>query len=292
MDYPKSTEEQPLYFFVEVFLKGEYDEMKKSFFREWQQTKENSKDIIEINTHQDYIIHYFDSDEENNSTQTKITFSDALEELVKQQCKNSKKLIKRGIGSFLLAQKSITLYLIEQTKILLTLSENNNYQSLEDTVVKLNSFVRNIIIIDVLGADYVQRFNSNDFFDEKLITVLEVLYYLNGTGDKQQKIMTDAEYKRLLFSTIQLVQTESVLEIYISFDKLNVTNELLRYTYYVLHVELFGIKPRRKFFTDFLQKIFVQLMGIDSFEDKFAQKPRRIPNYTSEIIKTHWRRKR
>ena len=43
MWHPKSTDEQPLHFFTKVFLKGEIEEVKKSFFREWLQTKEKEE---------------------------------------------------------------------------------------------------------------------------------------------------------------------------------------------------------------------------------------------------------
>lgn len=138
----------------------------------------------------------------------------------------------------------------------------------------------------------MQRFNNNDFFDDKFLKVLEVFGYLNGSGvNQQKKIMSDSDYRRLILLTVQMVQMESVPEMENPFDRLQVTNELLRYSYYVLHKELFGVQPRRTFFTRFLETTFTQMQGIDSLAAKFAQKPRNVPDYASEIIKEHWNRK-
>lgn len=140
MVYPQSSEEQPLHFFIEVFLKGAYDDVKKSFFHEWKQTKEEIDNNIFISIKQDFIIHYFNSNERNEPFPTKFTFLQALEELVEIQCEKSKKLINQGVGSLLLKSKSITPYLVEQTQVLKTLSEKNHPQLPKHIIIGLNAF--------------------------------------------------------------------------------------------------------------------------------------------------------
>lgn len=287
MNYSQSTEQDPLLFFTEVFLFGGYDKVKDSFFKEWEEIKEREDNQITIEQNDGYVVHYFNSNEEHISIPTKVYFADAFKDLLNQQCEISQNQIKRGIGTFLLANQSTTSFLVQQSKILNTLSELN-HELLSDVVFRLNSFVKNIIISDVLGTEYIQRLSIDDFFDDQLITVLDVLGYLNGAGINQQKIMSNPDYKRLLFYTIQMVQNESVPVIDEPFEKLYITNELLRYSYYILHVELFGVQPRKHCFTDFLESAFIQMQGIDSLAGKFAQKPKNLPKYVSEIIRKHW----
>ncbi|RIJ48765.1 hypothetical protein D1614_09560 [Maribellus luteus] len=291
MIYSQSTELEPLHFFIEVFLFGEYEKVENSFYQEWDDTRKREDESICIENEKGYIIHFYYTNEEHIPVPTKVYFESAFKELILQQFEISQNLIKRGIGAHRIANQSITAYLIKQSQLLKTLAETSN-TLISDVVFQLNSFTKDIIISEILGIEYVQQFDNNDFYDDRLLKVLEVLGYLNGAGINQQRILSDSDYKRMLFYTIQMVQKESVPIVDTPFEKLQISNELLRYSYYVLHVEIFGIQPRKHFFTDFLEATFIQMRGIDSLSDKFAQKPRTLPEYVSEIIKIHFERKK
>jgi len=107
----------------------------------------------------------------------------------------------------------------------------------------------------------------------------EHLGYLTTSVPKGEIIMTYEEYVRLKNYISLLVINEEVPFIEYPFQKLNVTDQTIVYSFYLLHKELLGTKRIKDFFIDFLIKAFTQLQGYtaSTIKTKFSVKPKRYP---------------
>jgi hypothetical protein len=107
----------------------------------------------------------------------------------------------------------------------------------------------------------------------------EHLGYLTTSIPKGEIIMTNEEYTRLKNYISLLVINEEVPFVEYSFQKLNVSDQTIIYSFYLLHKELFGTKPIKDFFIDFLLETFTQLQEYtaSTLKTKFSVKPKRYP---------------
>lgn len=128
--------------------------------------------------------------------------------------------------------------------------------------------------------------NKNHTNDE---IIIEVLGYLKGYNERQEKIMNDDDFKELILRTSHLVHTGEVPSVDKKL-KLDITAELLRCTYWVLHKELFTTKRIRFEFITFLQQNFQLFKDSteESIKSAFSRRNKIFPHeFIPQIIKKH-----
>ncbi len=118
--------------------------------------------------------------------------------------------------------------------------------------------------------------NQGPTDEEKEQAVREILNPLNGCNPQGEKIMTIPDFNRLIDYTLHLVLTGILPERIIIIPQTRISSKHIRYTYYRLHLKLFGkISPYRGNFVFFLHASFSQFKNIEcsTTSSKFSDKP-------------------
>ena len=91
--------------------------------------------------------------------------------------------------------------------------------------------------------------------------------------------MTDEDYVILKDLITAMIIYEEVPIIDTPFNRLSVSNQTIIYSFYKIHVQLFGTRRIRDYFIDFLKATFSQLGSYDysTVKTKFSVKPNRFP---------------
>jgi len=105
------------------------------------------------------------------------------------------------------------------------------------------------------------------------------LGYFRTSTPKGEIIMANEQYTKLKNYVSLLVMNEEVPFIESPFEKLDVTNQTIVYSFYLLHKELFGTKRIKDFIIEFMPKAFSQLQGYttSTLKTKFSVKPKCYP---------------
>lgn len=103
----------------------------------------------------------------------------------------------------------------------------------------------------------------------------EQLKFMTGVNVHQHKIMTDAEYKRMINYTFTLIETGKIPSAIQQIPKINLSTIYIRYTYYLIHKNLYGTSAIKKEWIDFLHKVFKQFSTFSkkTTKTKFSTKP-------------------
>ncbi|MBL7473086.1 hypothetical protein [Robertkochia sediminum] len=101
------------------------------------------------------------------------------------------------------------------------------------------------------------------------------LNFFSGDNIKNTKIMAGEDYLRLLHYVDHLIEHCSVPEKVKSIPQIGVTSEYIRYTFYLIHKELYTTRPVRDYFIDFIHLVFAQFKDISTktTKTKFSAKP-------------------
>ncbi|MCB0536012.1 MAG: hypothetical protein KDE33_00650 [Bacteroidetes bacterium] len=109
------------------------------------------------------------------------------------------------------------------------------------------------------------------------------LAFFKGHNEYQRKIMQEKDFDRLIQLTYELIETDKVPFITPAISQIDLTNHMIRYTFYLIHKELFGTNKIKDHWIDFIHKVFAQFQGTETTTTriKFSVKP---PKY--EAIKS------
>ncbi len=118
---------------------------------------------------------------------------------------------------------------------------------------------------------------------EKQNTARKLLNFLSGYNSKNEKIMSDNDFARLVEYTNAMIQTDVIPENIKPIASTNITNEYLRYTFYMIHKQLYTTRPIRIEWIELLHLVFNQFNGveIETTRKKFSTKP---VHYDKDII--------
>ena len=102
------------------------------------------------------------------------------------------------------------------------------------------------------------------------------LAFLGGYNIKNEKIMPDNDYKRLLDYTGYLIEHEKLPLQIIPIPQIGLASNAIRYTYYKIHEYLYGTQTIRQNWIDFLHEVFVQFKNSSksTTKTKFSEKPK------------------
>lgn len=107
-------------------------------------------------------------------------------------------------------------------------------------------------------------------------TVRLILARLNGMSPQKRRIMSEADFNRLITYTDHLVLTDTLPTEIVPIAQTDISNEHIRYTFYLLHSKLFGSRRIKQSFIDFLHRVFTQFTGTQprTTKAKFATAPK------------------
>lgn len=111
---------------------------------------------------------------------------------------------------------------------------------------------------------------------EKMGIAQKYLLFFSGYNYSGRKIMSDVDYSTLLAVMEAFLRDELVPAIIKPFPQIEVSNEFIRYTFYLIHKELFGTRQIRQVMIDLIHALFSQFAGTESAttKTKFSVKPR------------------
>lgn len=110
----------------------------------------------------------------------------------------------------------------------------------------------------------------------------EHLKFMGGANVQQEKIMQDNDFKRMMDYTYHLIETGKLPKDIKEIPQVNISTQHIRYTYYIIHKNLYGTKGIKKEWIDFLHKVFKQFSNTEkkTTKTKFSTKPQ---NYDSDM---------
>ncbi|MFV0566845.1 MAG: hypothetical protein ACK5NB_13555 [Flavobacteriaceae bacterium] len=145
--------------------------------------------------------------------------------------------------------------------------------------------------INEKSTDFIVVDNDNNYNIEvsDLNKIHSVLSYMKGKNEKQQIILNEEDYNLLIEYTTHLIEKEEVPEVSKQLEP-KLSNDLIRFSFWVLHKEIYTTKEIRKYFYDFIKIVFEKFKGneISSIKSQFGTKSR-VPkdNFLPEIITKH-----
>lgn len=92
--------------------------------------------------------------------------------------------------------------------------------------------------------------------EESKTTAIKRLEFLSGHQAVGRKIMSEDDYKRMVGYTLKMIEIEGLPEIPKPITKVDISKAHIQRTYYLIHKDLYGIRPKRKHFIDFLYAVF------------------------------------
>ena len=105
--------------------------------------------------------------------------------------------------------------------------------------------------------------------------ILSIFEYMKGENEKKEKILNEEDYLLLIEYLTHLVEKEKVPHD-IKQLKPNISNDQLRFSFWVLHYELYTTKKTREYFYDFIKAVFLNFSNseISSIKSQFGTKSR------------------
>jgi len=111
---------------------------------------------------------------------------------------------------------------------------------------------------------------------------LKRLAFLSGYNRMNEKIMSDNDFAQLASCICALIDTGSAPENIKPIAQTSISNEYLRYTFYLIHKDLYTTRPIRPEWIDLLHAVFTQFKDVEkeTTRKKFATAPL---HYDSDI---------
>ena len=146
-----------------------------------------------------------------------------------------------------------------------------NYMNSILLPAKATKFALDLSQIDNSSAKVNKETSEFESTEEIIINVLG---YLGGQNEKREQILSNVDFQLLMDYTRELVEKEGNVQAIPKKLKPNVSAELLRFTYWVLHKRLYTTKKIHIHFIDFLKTVFVNFENTEkkTLQKNFAKK--------------------
>lgn len=246
-------------------------------------------------------IKYFEYDEWNNSVKGEIEIQKILISVLKREFEKAKVYM---YANFLRNEPSLNFnYLTYQFNTIQSLIINkptiiNEYPffliPLRGIVTYINERLltpgQNRFILDEKNITH----NINDSFEyyeksnEQLVYL--IFGYMRGQNERKEVILTEENFKILINYTLHLIEKESVPEIHTKLTPNLSSKDLIRFSYWVLHTELYKTSKIRTYFYHFIKEVFDNFKDneISSIKSQFGTKSRVYNHdFVPEIIAKH-----
>ncbi|WP_313805755.1 hypothetical protein [Flavobacterium sp.] len=245
------------------------------------------------------VVKYYDVDIFGNTVEETTSFESELTKLIYKQIKISKNLINEGVTESVTSSSDYIAYLMHQEKQLQYIIRNGK-ENIEKYPILLSPFKEIIKYINqkhlnkakkeiVLNMSFLEFNQPTDTILDDYELILAVIGYLKGNNDKRQKIMTDDQFD-LMHSCIIFYKENEKMPVSIQkLDPINISKDLLLFTFWVLHKHLYTTKTIRKSFIELIKFTFSDFddWELTTLKAKFGNKSKLNPyraRFASQII--------
>ncbi|MFB3389492.1 hypothetical protein [Flavobacterium sp. LAR06] len=221
----------------------------------------------------------------NELNNTKVLISDAVTEMVKAN---------QDYINFLLLQQIQLQYIVNSGK------ENiNSFPVLLKPLLGVANYINNKFLTESpkkihLDLSCLKTDTDNAIIQDKNQIISSVLSYLKTQNEKDQKIMSDQEYELMIGYISFYVENNILPEDIQKLQTLNISKNLLRFTFWVLHKKLYTTSLIRPDFISLIKQIFSDFdeWELSTLKRKFGNKDKVTHNgklFIPEIIKNELR---
>jgi len=289
----KSTDENPLAFFEyiinEINIKKELEE----------QLKHN--DFLSYNINLPHVINYIEHDEWNQQVDRELEIQKIITPVLRREFEKAKKHLH---SAFLNNEPSLNFnYLILQFNTIQSLISNhlNIIKRYPYVLLPLRGIVKYIndrllvpkidkFVLDESKVDFTidDSFKIYAKSNEELIH--SIFDFMKGENERKETILSEEDFNSLIEYTLCLVEEEKVPKISKQLNPNVSSKDIIRFSYWVLHNELYTSSRIRPYFYDFVKKVFENFSKneISSIESHFGTKGRVYNHhFLPEIIKKH-----
>lgn len=137
------------------------------------------------------------------------------------------------------------------------------------------------IIVHETNSTPLPKHNKADISSHKSIA-RKHLHFLSGYNIQDEKIMTDNDYNKLLKYVDHLIENDELPDNITKIPNTGVSNGMIRYTFYLIHKELYTTISIKTAWIDFLMAVFFQFDSTSyiTTKTKFSTKP---SNYNHDM---------
>lgn len=250
------------------------------------------------------IVKYHDYDIDGNYiVENEYHFEDAIQVELLNQYNKSKELINESVAEISKSGEDYTGFLLLQEKqIQYIINKGEKQINLFPILLKpLNSIV-NYINEKYLNENKISINTSflnleepKEEYSSDMQIIISVLGYMKNNNDKRQKIMSDEQFNLMIEYVNFYVENNTLPQSIKKLDSLNISNNLLRFTFWVLHKKLYTTNSIRQEFIQLVKQIF---SDFDNWEEstlkrKFGNRDKVQHNgkhFIPEIIKSELKR--
>lgn len=132
------------------------------------------------------------------------------------------------------------------------------------------------------GSTLKTKIQQTSILEQKA-TARKLLNFLSGHNLKNEKIMSDNDFARLVQYIENLIDTGNVPAEIKPIYTINISNEYLRYTFYLIHKKLYSTRPIRPEWINLLHAVFSQFENVtlETTRKKFSTVPL---HYDSDLL--------
>jgi hypothetical protein len=262
------TSNNPFAYFESLILSNGLETLLQKFLVDF--VEHSDYKIIDVDKIKG-IVKYLDYDADGiDIVEKEDRFEDLLQVELFNQYNKSKELIIEAVAEMSKSGKDYTLFLLLQEKqIQFIINKGEKQINLFPILLKLEEL--------------------NEVYSSDLQIITSVLGYLKNKNDKRQKIMLDEQFNLMIEYVNFYVENNTLPQNIKKIDSLNISNNLLRFTFWVLHKKLYTTNSIRQEFIQLIKQIF---SDFDNWEEstlkrKFGNRDK-VPHnkhFIPEIIK-------
>ncbi|WP_374505801.1 hypothetical protein [Flavobacterium sp.] len=299
----ESTNQNPLAYFESLIVNNDLNTYLQKYLDDF--VEHSDYKIFDVDKIKG-IVKYHDYDIDGKYiVEKEDRFEDAIQVELFNQYNISKELINESVAEISKSGEDYTGFLLLQEKQIQYIINNGEKQiNLFPILLKpLNSIV-NYINKKYLSENKIKIGVNTSFlileepkkeYNSDVQIIISVLGYLKNNNDKRQKIMSDEQFNLMIEYVNFYVENNTFPQNIKKLDSLNISNNLLRFTFWVLHKKLYTTNSIRQEFIQLIKQIF---SDFDNWEEstlkrKFGNRDKVQHNgrhFIPEIIKSELNR--
>jgi hypothetical protein len=291
------TNNNPLAYFESLILCNGLKTLLQKFLEDF--VDHSDYKIIDVDKIKG-IVKYVDYDADGKYIVEKENrFEDVLQVELFNQYNKSKELIIEAVAEMSKLGKDYTFFLLVQEKQLQYIinkgeGEINLFPILLKPLSSIVDYINNKYLEEnkrkiSLNTSFLNLEELNKENSSNLQIITSVLGYLKNNNEKRQKIMLDEQFNLMIEYVDYYVENNTIPQNIKKLDSLNISNNLLRFTFWVLHKKLYTTNSIRQEFIQLIKQIFSDFDNweVNTLKIKFGNKDK-VPhnkNFIPEIIK-------
>lgn len=295
----ESTKHNPLAYFESLIVNNGLNNFLQKYLDDFIEYSDYK--IIHVDKIKG-IVKYLDYDIDGKFIIEKEEhFENVLEAKLFNQFNKSKELINEAVAeisklkedyiNFLILQEKQIQYIIKKGE-----KQINLFPILLEPLNGITNYINNKYLNQsdkqiVIDTSFLNLGKPNIENNSELQVITSVLGYLKNNNDKREKIMLDEQFDLMIGYVKFYVDNNTLPEISSKLDPLNISKNLLRFSFWVLHKKLYTTDSIRQDFILLMKNIFSDFDNweVDTLKRKFGNRDKVTHNakhFIPEIIKS------